>query len=39
MNAMNDIKTDSTNAAWHQRRLDATPRGVPVMNTSPGCRV
>ena len=31
MNAMNDIKTDSTNAAWHQRRLDATPRGVGVM--------
>ncbi|PZO16447.1 MAG: 4-aminobutyrate--2-oxoglutarate transaminase [Burkholderiales bacterium] len=28
---MNDIKTDSTNAAWHQRRLDATPRGVGVM--------
>ncbi|MDP3350193.1 MAG: 4-aminobutyrate--2-oxoglutarate transaminase [Hydrogenophaga sp.] len=31
MNAMNDIKTDSTNAAWHQRRLEATPRGVGVM--------
>ncbi|MGV3725805.1 4-aminobutyrate--2-oxoglutarate transaminase [Hydrogenophaga sp.] len=30
MNAMTDIKTDSTNAAWHQRRLDATPRGVGV---------
>ncbi|WP_370870281.1 aminotransferase class III-fold pyridoxal phosphate-dependent enzyme, partial [Hydrogenophaga sp.] len=28
---MNDIKTDNTNAAWHQRRLDATPRGVGVM--------
>lgn len=28
---MNAIKTDSTNAAWHQRRLDATPRGVGVM--------
>ncbi|MDZ4100526.1 MAG: 4-aminobutyrate--2-oxoglutarate transaminase [Hydrogenophaga sp.] len=31
MNAMNELKTDSTNAAWHQRRLDATPRGVGVM--------
>jgi 4-aminobutyrate aminotransferase len=31
MNAMNDVKTESTNAAWHQRRLDATPRGVGVM--------
>jgi 4-aminobutyrate aminotransferase len=31
MNAMNDLKTDHTNAAWHQRRLDATPRGVGVM--------
>ena len=30
MNAMNELKTDSTNAAWHQRRLDATPRGVGV---------
>ena len=31
MNAMNELKTDNTNAAWHQRRLDATPRGVGVM--------
>ncbi len=31
MNAMNDIKTDHTNAAWHARRLAATPRGVGVM--------
>jgi 4-aminobutyrate aminotransferase len=31
MNAMYDLKTDHTNAAWHQRRLDATPRGVGVM--------
>jgi len=31
MNAMTDLKTDHTNAAWHQRRLDATPRGVGVM--------
>lgn len=30
MNAMNELKTDTTNAAWHQRRLDATPRGVGV---------
>ena len=30
MNAMFELKTDSTNAAWHQRRLDATPRGVGV---------
>ncbi len=30
MNAMNDIKTDSTNAAWHARRQAATPRGVGV---------
>nr|WP_300653477.1 4-aminobutyrate--2-oxoglutarate transaminase [Hydrogenophaga sp.] len=28
---MNELKTDNTNAAWHQRRLDATPRGVGVM--------
>ncbi|MBT9464039.1 4-aminobutyrate--2-oxoglutarate transaminase [Hydrogenophaga sp.] len=27
---MNDIKTDSTNAAWHARRQAATPRGVGV---------
>ena len=32
MNAMNDIKTDHTNAAWHARRLAATPRGVGVMS-------
>jgi 4-aminobutyrate aminotransferase len=31
MNAMNEIKTDHTNAAWHARRLAATPRGVGVM--------
>ena len=31
MNAMNDIKTDHTNAAWHVRRQAATPRGVGVM--------
>jgi len=31
MNAMNDIKTDHTNAAWHARRQAATPRGVGVM--------
>ncbi len=34
MNAINDLKTDhmteNTNAAWHQRRLAATPRGVGV---------
>ncbi|MES2839042.1 MAG: 4-aminobutyrate--2-oxoglutarate transaminase [Pseudomonadota bacterium] len=30
MNAMNDLKTDSTNAAWHARRQAATPRGVGV---------
>lgn len=30
MNAMNDIKTDNTNAAWHARRQAATPRGVGV---------
>ncbi|MEZ5702430.1 MAG: 4-aminobutyrate--2-oxoglutarate transaminase [Burkholderiaceae bacterium] len=28
---MNDLKTDHTNAAWHARRLAATPRGVGVM--------
>ncbi|RJP65207.1 MAG: 4-aminobutyrate--2-oxoglutarate transaminase [Comamonadaceae bacterium] len=28
---MNEIKTDHTNAAWHARRLAATPRGVGVM--------
>ncbi|MEX1167643.1 MAG: 4-aminobutyrate--2-oxoglutarate transaminase [Hydrogenophaga sp.] len=28
---MNDLKTDQTNAAWHARRLAATPRGVGVM--------
>ncbi|MDO9482947.1 MAG: aminotransferase class III-fold pyridoxal phosphate-dependent enzyme, partial [Hydrogenophaga sp.] len=28
---MTDLKTDHTNATWHQRRLDATPRGVGVM--------
>ena len=32
MNAMNDIKTEHTNAAWHARRLAATPRGVGVMS-------
>ena len=32
MNAMTDIKTDQTNAAWHARRLAATPRGVGVMS-------
>ncbi len=31
MNAMNDLKTDHTNAAWHARRQAATPRGVGVM--------
>lgn len=31
MNAMTDIQTDQTNAAWHARRLAATPRGVGVM--------
>lgn len=31
MNAMNEIKTEQTNAAWHARRLAATPRGVGVM--------
>ena len=31
MNAMNDVKTDHTNAAWHARRQAATPRGVGVM--------
>ncbi len=31
MNAMTDLKTDQTNAAWHARRLAATPRGVGVM--------
>lgn len=35
MNAVNDLKTDHktvhTNAAWHARRLAATPRGVGVM--------
>ena len=30
MNAINDLKTDNSNAAWHQRRLAATPRGVGV---------
>lgn len=30
MNAMHDPKIEHTNAAWHQRRLDATPRGVGV---------
>ena len=30
MNAINDLKADHTNAAWHQRRLAATPRGVGV---------
>ncbi|MEZ5665259.1 MAG: 4-aminobutyrate--2-oxoglutarate transaminase [Burkholderiaceae bacterium] len=28
---MNDLKSDHTNAAWHARRLAATPRGVGVM--------
>ena len=32
MNAMTDLKTDQTNAAWHARRLAATPRGVGVMS-------
>ncbi|MGM9424602.1 4-aminobutyrate--2-oxoglutarate transaminase [Hydrogenophaga sp. MI9] len=31
MNAINDLKTDHTNAAWHARRQAATPRGVGVM--------
>jgi 4-aminobutyrate aminotransferase len=31
MNAMTELKTDHTNAAWHARRLAATPRGVGVM--------
>ncbi len=31
MNAMNEIKSEQTNAAWHARRLAATPRGVGVM--------
>lgn len=30
MNAMNDVSTDHTNAAWHARRQAATPRGVAV---------
>ncbi len=31
MNALTDLKTDHTNAAWHARRQAATPRGVGVM--------
>jgi 4-aminobutyrate aminotransferase len=32
MNAPTELKTDQTNAAWHARRLAATPRGVGVMS-------
>jgi len=30
MNAINELKNEHTNAAWHARRQAATPRGVGV---------